>query len=156
MTLPAAAQEATGPEKFGVVYVMKGDDFVEIPRESGKKKTAMLITANSKLRMQFKGPKAGFAVEGGEPPAFAVLLPSGDTNSLRLYPMSLKKKNREAVIGTGGSIHGESSAGAETLPVGFKSKGNDVYVIEPSMPLKPGEYAFAFAGANEFFCFSVQ
>ena len=152
----AVAQESTGPEKVGIVYLMTGDQFVEIPRSTGKKKTAMLITANSKIRMQFKGAKADFVVEGGKSPIFSVLLPSGDTNSLHLYPMSLKKKKREAVIGTGGSIYGESTAGAETLPVDFRKNGEDVFLIEPSTPLKPGEYAFAFAGANEFFCFSVK
>lgn len=152
----SVAQAATIPEKVGIVYLIEGDGFAEIPRTMGKKKTAMLITANSKLRMRFNGKSSDLVVEKASAPRFAVVLPSGDTSKLLLYPLSVKKKFREAVIGTGGSFYGESSAGAESLSLDVTKKSNDLFEIAPAVPLSPGEYAFGFVGSNEYFCFSIQ
>ena len=144
------------PEKVGVVYLVEGDEFTEIPRIMGKKKTALLITANTKLRMQFAGKSSDFIVDRASSPTFAVVLPSGDTSELSLCPLSVKKKKRNAVIGTGGGFYGESSTGAETRSLDFTKQGDDLFHITPVASLDPGEYAFGFEGSNEYFCFSVR
>jgi len=121
----------------------------------GKKKNALLIAAISKLKMQFADKSSAFVVDGSSPPTFAIVLPSGDTTDLVLYPLSTKKNNRFAVIGTGGGFYGESSTGAETISLDFSKQDDDVFHITPSRSLAAGEYAFGFAGLNEYFCFSV-
>jgi hypothetical protein len=155
--VPAGMTQTAGvPEKVGVVYQVEGERFTEMTRTMGKKKTSLLITANTKLRMRFDGKSSDLVIDRSSSPRFAVVLPGGDTNKLLLYPLSVKKKYREAVIGTGGSIYGESSAGAETISLDFTKHSDDLYNITPAAPLTAGEYAFGFVGSNEFFCFSVQ
>jgi hypothetical protein len=149
------AQKPPQPEKIGVVYQLQGDSLTEIPRLTGKKKTSTFITARSKIRMELRGATSDTKIDGDSSPAFVVALPTGDISKLLLFPLKAGGNKREAVIGSGGSIYGESAAGAETLPLDVVKEGAEVYRIMPAAALKSGEYAFAFAGANEFFCFTV-
>ncbi len=150
-----AQQNPIAPAKIGVVYHVQGDSLRELPRVTGKKKTATFITARSKLRMEFQGKTSNISIEDSNP-TFTILLPSGDITKLSLYPLNLKGDKREAVVGTGGSLYGESVIGAQTLPLDSVKEGADVYRVTPASALKPGEYALAFAGSNEFFCFTVR
>jgi len=152
----AEPQNTQTPQKIGVLYHVRGESLTELPRLTGKKKTAKLITARSKLRMELQGKTSTIIVEDAKP-TFVVSLPSGDITKLSLYPLTVTGNNREAVIGTGGgSIYGESTTGAETLLVDSSKAGADVYRITPSAALRPGEYALAFAGSNEFSCFTIR
>ena len=152
--LEPAFQTPTTPKKIGVLYHSQGESQVELPRVTGKKRTARLITARSPIRMEFQGNTSAIKIEGSNP-TFVILFPSGDITKLSLYPLNVNKNSREAVVGTGGSIHGESLAGAQTLPIDIVKESADSYRIASAAPLKAGEYAFAFAGSNEFFCFTA-
>lgn len=152
----AEAQKPPQPEKIGVVYQLQGDSLTEIPRLTGKKKTSTFITARSKIRMELQGGTSETKIDKDSNPTFAVALPTGDISKLLLFPLKVGGNKREAVIGSGGSIYGESAAGAETLPLDVVKASSDSYRITSAAVLKPGEYAFAFAGSNEFFCFTVR
>jgi hypothetical protein len=156
MTVDAQAQGSTTPAKINVVYYVQGESLTELPRLSGKKKTSLLITARSKIRMELQGKTSDIKVEEDSKPTFMAILPSGETTRLLLFPLRVSGSKREAVVGTGGGLHGESGGGAETLPLDFVKQGSDSYRITSSAALKPGEYAFAFAGSNEFFCFTLR
>jgi hypothetical protein len=151
----AEPQNTQVPQKIGVLYQVHGELLTELPRLTGKKKTATLITARSKLRMELQGKTSTIILEDAKP-TFVVSLPGGDITKLSLYPLTVSGSNREAVIGTGGSIYGESTTGADTLPVDASKAGADVYRITPSAALRPGEYALAFGGSNEFSCFTIR
>jgi hypothetical protein len=152
----AEAQMPIRPEKIGILYLLQGDSLTELPRVSGKKKTGLLITARSKVRMELQGKTSDVLIEGNAKPTFAVTLPNGDTSKLLLFVLKAKGKTREAVVGGGGGLAGESTAGAETIPLDFEKESADTYRITPAAALNPGEYAFALAGSNEFSCFTVR
>lgn len=156
MIADAEAQMPIRPEKIGVLYLLQGDSLTELPRVSGKKKTGLLVTARSKVRMELQGKTSDVMIEGNAKPTFAVTLPNGDTSKLLLFVLKAKGKTREAVVGSGGGLAGESTAGAETIPLDFAEESADTYRITPAATLDPGEYAFALAGSNEFSCFTVR
>jgi hypothetical protein len=142
----AWAQKYDGPRppKKDVIYLVHADNL--IPTESGEaeqsgKKNDNLYT--------FPGASSPARTPLAEP-IFIIDTDSIRPDSIELYRMDVKGGRREVRV-SGGSRH----SGSKALRLSVTKLDKDLYKLEASETLDPGEYALSPTSGNHVFCFEV-
>ena len=150
------------PDVLGMVYLLNSESksLVPLEKQTVKIKSRGIVTSTGYL--EAKGAKSPVRLKADQPLEFVVSLASGvDPNKFQLYPLTLRKKNREAILGKA-SVKGEE-IGATAIPITVKKYG-EAYKFTVSQKLAPGEcglttikFESIFSDdAKEVFCFGID
>lgn len=146
LSIMAWAQKYDGPRppKKDVIYLVHADNL--IPTESGEaqqegKKNDNLYT--------YPGASSPARTPLAEP-IFIIDADSIRPDSVELYRMDVKGGHREVRV-SGGSRH----SGSKALRLSVTKLDKDLYKLEASETLDPGQYALSPSSGNHVFCFEV-
>ncbi|HVO99012.1 MAG TPA: hypothetical protein VMT15_13135 [Bryobacteraceae bacterium] len=142
----ALAQKYDGPRppKKDMIYIVHADNLIPTETneasEEGKKNDPVytIAGANSPARTPLAEPIFILDSESIRP------------DSVELYRMDVKSGHREVKV-SGGSRRG----GNKALRLSVTKLDRNLYRLEASETLDPGEYSLSPAGSNKVFCFAV-
>ncbi len=142
----ALAQKYDGPRppKKDMIYIVHADNLVPTETsdatEQGKKNdpTYIVSGANSPSRTPLAEP------------IFILDSDSIRPDAVELYRMEVKSGHREVKVSGGSKKYGNKA-----LRLSVTKLDRNLYKLEASETLDPGEYSLSPAGSNKVFCFAV-
>ena len=146
LSMLAWAQKYDGPRppKKDVIYLLHADNLV--PTESGE---AQQEGKKNDTVYTFPGASSSARTPLAEP-IFVIDADSIRPDSVELYKMDVKSGHREVRV-SGGSRH----SGSKALRLSVTKLDKNLYKLEASETLDPGQYALSPSSGNHVFCFEV-
>lgn len=155
----SVAQTIQEPEKNGEIYVITGDSFETLPKETGSFKTSAGLTSlipsaalkvvKSYIKIGGAHAKVRYNPAAGEPVKFIVRVDDVENPEeyINLIKLDEKKKERRILMAKSSLLGGTESATWETVPFECEKYGEYSYLI--TTQLEAGEYAFMLSELQE-------
>ena len=154
------------PEQIGIPYLVEAATGKFLPLERQRVNSALRMRAmgfgGARGVVQFDGKASPIRVSAASVRLVVRLasMPPMPGSEINLDVLVTKKKTREIVQVKAGSIFAgggaQTTRGESDIDLKFRPSGNSVLFMEPSLPLKPGEYVVTLKSGGYAYLFGVD